>query len=438
MATTGHLLDLLRERGRLPAREVLSSLGISQPSLSRLTRAAGDRVLQIGRARATRYALAREVRTFGHAWPVYRIDVEGRARVAGTLRALHPDGWWLETLDPELSRLPPADVPWLLDDLRPAGFLGGAFARRHARMLGLAPDPVEWNGDGVLAALLLHGHDLPGDVVLGDDALERVQHAALDDVAAVPEVQRSSAWARRANAILAGDEPGAWLGGAQPKLAACVRGGDGIRHVVVKFSPRDDTPAARRWRDLLRCEHLASIVLRAHGVAACETDWLEDDGRAFLEIRRFDRVGAHGRRGVVSLRALGASGAWHAVADGLRRDGVLGPDDARALAVRGWFGRLIGDTGMHAGNAAVLLDGRIAPAWGLSPAHRSPTATGELVDAPFVPPMPPPQHRDAWLAAARIATELWQYVAEDAHLSDDFREDAERTCAALDAITRRV
>ena len=75
--TALHLIDLLRARGRMPAREVLSALGISQPSLSRLTRTAGDHVLQIGRARATRYALAREVRTFGNAWPVYRIDVEG-------------------------------------------------------------------------------------------------------------------------------------------------------------------------------------------------------------------------------------------------------------------------------------------------------------------------------------------------------------------------
>lgn len=438
MATTGHLLDLLRERGRLPAREVLSSLGISQPSLSRLTRAAGDRVLQIGRARATRYALAREVRTFGHAWPVYRIDVEGRAQVAGTLRALHPDGWWFDTLDPDLSRLPAPDVPWFLDDVRPAGFLGDAFARRHARSLGLAADPVAWNGDAVLAALLLHGDDLPGDLVVGDEALERIQHASLAEVDAVPAVQRPVAYARRATAVLAGEPPGAWLGGAQPKLAACVRDGDDFRHVVVKFSPRDDTPAARRCRDLLRCEHLAAIVLRAHGLASCATDWLEDDGRVFLETRRFDRVGARGRRGVVSLRALGVTGEWHAAADGLTRAGLLSRDEASVLAVRGWFGRLIGDAGMHPGNATLLLDGRLAPAYGLAPAHRRPTATGELIDAPFTPPMPPPQHRDAWHAAARVAAELWQYAAEDARLSDEFREDAERSGASLARVVERV
>lgn len=426
MATTEHLLDLLRERGRLPAREVLASLGISQPSLSRLTRAAGERVLQIGRARATRYALAREVRTFGHAWPVHRIDAEGRARVAGTLRALHPEGWWLETLDADLVRLAVADAPWLLDDLRPCGFLGTAFARRHARMLGLGTDPVAWNGDAILTALLSHGDDLPGDVVVGDDALGRMQR---DERPSIPEVQRPSAYTRRATALIAGDEPGGWLGGAQPKLTACVTGADGAqRHVVVKFSSRDDTPSARRRRDLLRCEHLVAIVLRAHGVAACETDWVEDDGSVFLELRRFDRVGAHGRRGVVSFRALGVTTPWPVSADGLRRDGHIARDDVGALAVRWWFGRLIGDTALHPGGAVAFVDGRLAPAYGVSPS----------IDEPFTPPLPPPQHRETWRRAAAIAEDFWQYAAEDARLSDEFRAEAERTLAALAAAVRRV
>jgi hypothetical protein len=411
--TAANLIDLLRERGRMPAREVLSSLGISQPSLSRLARTAGDRVLQIGRARATRYALAREVRTFGHVWPVYRIDLGGRARVAGTLRALHPDGWWFETLDPELAGLPAADVPWFLDDLRPSGFLGAAFARRHARTLGLTDDQHAWTADGVLTALLTHGDDLPGDLVVGDDALDRVQRASLETPAAVDEVRRPAEYARRANAVLAGDDPGSWIGGARPKFTARV----GDRHVVVKFSPRDDTPASLRWRDLLRCEHLASVVQRAHGMAACETDWIEDDGRAFLEVRRFDRVGSHGRRATISYGAVGATA------------------DADALRVRSWFARLLG---MPAAKATLTLDRRLAPAYGLTPSHYRPLPTGELAGVTLQPPMPPPQHRDARHAAAVVAEEFWRYVAEDGRVSDEFRDEATRVVQSLEAIVARV
>jgi hypothetical protein len=411
--SAANLMDLLRERGRMPAREVLSSLGISQPSLSRLTRAAGDRVLQIGRARATRYALAREVRTFGHAWPVYRIDGEGKARLAGTLRALHPEGWWFETLDQDLAGLSPGDVPWFLDELRPSGFLGVAFARRHARTLGLTDDQQAWNADGVLTALLTHGDDLPGDLVVGDDALDRVQRASLETPSAIAEIRRPVEYARRANAVLAGDGAGGWMGGARPKFTARV----GDRHVVVKFSPRDDTPASHRWRDLLRCEHLASVVQRAHGMAACETDWIEDGGRAFLEVSRFDRVGPHGRRATISFRAAGAT------------------VDADALRVRSWFARLIG---MPAAKATLTLDRRLAPAYGLMPSLHRPLATGELPETQLQPPMPPPQQRDAWHAAAVVAEELWRYVAEDGRVTDDFRDEAATAADAIERIRARV
>ncbi len=404
-------MDLLRARGETAGRDAQSVLGISQPTLSRLVRAAGDRVLQIGRARATRYALAREVRTFGSSWPIHRIDPDGRASVAGHLRAIHPDGWWFESLDPVLRRLhdgvAPA-LPGFLRDLRPAGFVGEAFARRHGRMLGLGVDPGDWSDDGVLTALLLHGHDLPGDLVIGDLALDHLRGAG---PAVVPEVQRPSAYAASALAALAGDVPVPIAGGSLAKFTTCVRASDGpLRHVLVKFATE------QRAVDVLRCEHLAAVVLRAHHIDACETEWIEDGDRAFLEVRRFDRVGVSGRRGVISMR-------------GLVEAGVPSPDDAGTLRRLTWFARLIGDDDMHPGRVRLMVDAgwplRLAPIFGMSPKR--------FTDESWVfdPPPPTPDDLPVWRSAAVVAEDFWAYAAEDPHLSDDFRAEAAR---ALDVV----
>jgi hypothetical protein len=405
-----NLFDLLRARGETAGRDAQTALGISQPTLSRLVRAAGERVLQIGRARATRYALAREVRTFGSSWPVHRIDPEGRASVAGHLRAIHPDGWWFESLDPVLRRLHDGVAPTLprfLRDLRPAGFAGEVFARRHGHMLGLGPDPREWNDESIFTVLFVHGHDLPGDVVVGDLALERLRGA---DIAAIPEVQRPSAYAARALAV-AEDVPIQLVGGSHPKFAACVRSSDGtMRQVLVKVA------TSPRQADVLRCEHLAAVVLRAHHVDACETEWIEDGDRAFLEVRRFDRVGVSGRRGMISMRGLVDAEA-------------SSPDDAGTLQRLTWFGQLIGDDDMHPGRVCLMVDAawplRLAPIFGMSP-NRFMNETWV-----FDPPPPTPDDLPAWRSAAVVAEDFWGYAAEDPHLSDDFRAKAAR---ALDVV----
>lgn len=416
------LLDVLRKRGETAGRDLRSALRISQPTLSRLVRTAGDRVLQIGRARATRYALARDVRTLGSSWPVHRIDTEGRANVAGHLRAIHPGGWWFESFDPVLRRLhdgvAPA-LPGFLQDLRPQGFLGEAFARRHAAALSLASSPDHWDDDGILTALLVHGHDVPGDLVVGDQALDRVRP---DDLAIIPEAQRPAVYAARA---LSDDVSSPIAGGTHAKFAACVRGSDGtVRHVLVKFA------AEQRAADLLRCEHLAAVVLRAHGVAACDTEWLEDGVRSFLEVRRFDRVGTHGRLGSVSLRALlGAEirQDWPAAVDALRRADLVSHDGAETLYLVWWLAQLIGKADLHFGSVRLMLDAgwplRVAPLYGMGPTSAEPVAH----------PMPGPVDSTSWRTAAAIAEEYWSYVAEDSRVSDELRIAAAR---ALDATVR--
>lgn len=215
----------------------------------------------------------------------------------------------------------------------------------------------------------------------------------------------------------------------------------------MKFSPPRDTPSGRRWADLLVCEQLASETMRAHGLVACDTTWSEAGGRCFLEVRRFDRVGGHGRRGFVSLLALdrayhGHLDTWIAAADRLQRDGWLGREDADTLRLLWWFGGLIGNTDMHFANVSLALDHtrplHLAPAYDMLPMHYRPMATGEVVTRELVPPLPPPPERPLWQRAADTAQAFWQRAATDARISAEFRAESARVLHATSLLRERV
>ncbi|MCC6766107.1 MAG: type II toxin-antitoxin system HipA family toxin YjjJ [Deltaproteobacteria bacterium] len=445
------LLSLLRRRGPTPARELQAELRIAQPTLSRLVRSGGDAIIRFGRARATRYAVRRDVEQLGDRWDVHRIDAAGRARLVATLHALHPKMWWYEAEPrPAWLRDEPADglfsdLPWFLDDLRPQGFLGRAFATRYRHELGLGPDLRLWSSSDVLKILLLYGDDLPGDFVVGERALTRVQHASLGDPPSIPPDARISEYARLADAAIAGEPAGSSAGGEQPKFTACVCDGADRRHVLVKFALRDSS-VGERWSDLLLAEHLAAESLRAHGIAACETEWIDGERRCYLEIRRFDRVGAHGRRGVTTLHAFQSAHGdltadWLAVADELTTGGWLFPDDADTIRIAWWFGVLIGNTDMHLANLALFIDDDLplglAPLYDMLPMHYRPTTTGELPHRDLVPALPKPRQLAAWRRAAIIAESFWQLVAADARFTSYFRTEAGHMTEMLARLRRR-
>jgi serine/threonine protein kinase HipA of HipAB toxin-antitoxin module len=296
-------------------------------------------------------------------------------------------------------------------------------------------------------ALLRHGEDEPGDLVLGEDALQRALLAMLAPHAMAMS-ERTSRYPALAAAALAGEDIGSSAGGEQPKFTALLRdGADGYHAVIVKFSERTGSPAAQRWADLLRCEHIAADVLTAHGIPAATSELLEIDGRLFLQSTRFDRTRALGRRGLVSLAALDAACYghgridWPAFAQLLRRDGWLGADDARTLAVRGWFGALIGNSDMHLGNASLLLGETrplaLAPSYDMLPMALRPASTGEVVTREITPVLPPPEHLANWRLAATMARDFWQRVADDGAISGEFRTIADGQHTKLEAALGR-
>lgn len=434
----------LRTLGVLPAAVNAAKLKISQPTVSRLLAAAGARIVRIGRARATRYALARAIGRAGTHWPLYRINADARPETLGTLHALHGDGFWFEASGarPALLQGEFADglfpgLPWFLDDQRPQGFLGRAFAQRVAADIDAGADIVRWRGDDVVLALLRHGDDAPGNLVLGEASLQR----ALQSIIAPLQGEAELSYSALAEAALRGEAVGSPAAGEQPKFAITLENDGSLRPVIVKFSDRVDTPAGRRWADLLVCEHLAGEVLHTHGLPAAQSRIVEAGSRVFLESTRFDRTPARGRRGLVSLAALDAAFYahvrvdWNVFAIELERDGWLDAVDAHRLRLFYWDGRLIANSDMHLGNAALhLVDHRplpLAPCYDMLPMRFRPAASGEIVERRYEIALPTPEQHTEWRTAALMARDFWLRVAIDPRISAPFRTIAADADAAL-------
>lgn len=443
-SVASQLALLLQTRGVVPARELQEALRVSQPTFSRAAQEI-DRygtLERIGSARRTRYGLRRSVRHLGERWPILRISESGHANIWAELIALHggyrltfsgasPD--WMEAFPDGIV----PGLPFFLQDVRPTGFLGGAIAREGSDRLGLPSDPNQWQEDDALTYLVMEGDDLAGDLVVGDPALQRwyrrdehLDHAAIDEAA------RETAYPRLAAAAQRGEVVGSSAGGEQPKFTAVVQRRTGPVPVLVKFTAADPSPMRRRWADLLLCEHHAGHVLRRRDITCAVTRIMDAEGRRFLEIERFDRVGRAGRRGVLTLGATEdalvteTSKNWSVAAGALQHAGIVNGEDARRLRWLWCFGSLVANTDMHRANAGVWfsdsLPFRLAPTYDMLPMQFAPGALGVPSEREFSPTPPLPTVADVWSDAARAALEFWQAVGDDEQVSADFRRLAVR------------
>ncbi len=426
--------QLLRTLSRLEvaqARELARELGVSQPTVSRLLNAAGEDVCRMRSGRAIRYARTRSLPGLGTRMPVYRIRETGEVERFRELYLLERGGHWLGADDgtgEHFVGLPPFAV-----DMRPQGFVGRTFHARHPE-LGLPPHTPDWNDDHCLIALARRGEDCVGDLILGEESLNRwFEHPPESvDRSAYPELARRSA----------SEQPGSSAGGDQPKFLTYSDG----RHVLVKYAG-EDGGAAQRWRELLVCESLALEEVRAAGIEASPARWFDAGGLRFLEVERFDRIGARGRRGVISLRALdneyfGSESSWAGMAPKLLEARRIGEEDARRIRWLDVFGQLIGNSDRHFGNLSFLMgeDGfplRLAPVYDMLPMMFAPAGT-LLVERPFEPCLPTARTLDVWADAARHALGFWTRVIDCEALGDGFRERARRCRDTLEAHRKQV
>lgn len=405
-------LRLLLSKGLATTRQLIDKTGLSQPTISRALSTLGDEVVRIGAGASIHYALHDHSRGISTI-PIFQVSDAGAIRESGRLVPVHPHGFVLVQADG--STLHSDGLPWWLLDMRPQGYLGRAYAATHAASLGLPANPEHWSDTDVLRALLAHGHDVTGNLLIGEQARDRFLEMPLPSA-----IDRTTDYPALARAAASGERPGSSAGGEQPKFCAYSERG----HVLVKFSAADDNPVSERWRDLLLAEHLALSVL---GV---ETRIFDFSGQRFLEVPRFDRIGPLGRIGLFSLRALdaefvgNAAAPWPALVSRLAAGGHVHPDAIAGAALLWAYGTLIGNTDMHAGNLSfVSRHGRpyqLAPAYDMLPMGFAPSRSGTMIDT-----LPPASlsaaiDGDTWHAALQLAARFFALVSAGDGFSDRF------------------
>ncbi len=457
--------DLPNGSARVPAKRVIDGLGISRPTLMRAVQAGGDQLIAMGQTRRRAYAARRPLRGQWAPLPIFQINRQGEPSQIGRLHLAHGHGCWFEGLSgvawpgwPRDGADPAArdgwheGLPYPLQDMRPDGFLGRAFAQAHAAVLQVPEDPRDWSDDDTLHALSLLGADTVGDLIVGEAAYQRWAAQRLQDPAAeLPAAAAAdgTAWLQLAHHAMQAGHAGSSAAGEFPKFTAALRQADGqTRHVLVKFSGLDDAPGSRRWADLLVCEHLALQALAGLGVPAASSRMVQAGGRTFLEVDRFDRHGAHGRSPVCSWQAVGAallgdtSGPWPEAGRRLQQLGLIAKDDTDSLRTLGllWhFGRFIQNTDMHAGNLSfVPVNGhfQVAPAYDMLPMRHAPVRGVELAPRAYEVALPQPASFDVARPAARAAQAFWERASEDARISESFRAICAANAQALQTLRR--
>jgi len=421
--------------------EIQQRFGFSQPVISRLLAQLGDRVLVIGKARARRYSRLRDLRGLGGNFPVYAIDGEGNARLLGTLSSVAQTDFLWQPVDGREQLF--KSLPWFLADLHPEGFVGRAFVRNCHQELGLPPRSNDWQEDHALIALVRRGEDTMGNLVVGQESLERYFRMVQATGRAITAEARSESYPRLAREAMEGQPVGSSAGGEQPKFTATIEQDNMVQNVLVKFSPPMGSEEGRRWADLLVCEHHALQITQQAGIAAAQSTVLEADGRLFLEVLRFDRTGLHGRLPIISLRAVdnefyGYQDSWVNAANRMEGDGRLSAQDASSLRWLSVFSSLIANNDQHFGNVSLIMtEGSkrfsLAPAYDLLPMLYRPM-DGAAPARNFTPPAAVPGAPQEWVAAFDGACLFWGRVQADTRISESFRLVCAENLAAVERL----
>ena len=421
--------------------EIQQRFGFSQPVISRLLAQLANRVLVIGKARSRRYSKLRDLRGLGGKFPVYAIDSEGNARLLGALSSVAQTDFLWQPVDCREQLF--KSLPWFLADLHPEGFVGRAFVRNCHQELGLPPRSNDWQEDHALIALVRRGEDTMGNLVVGQESLDRYFRMVQATGSVVAAEARSESYPRLAQEAMEGQPAGSSAGGEQPKFTATIERDGMVQNVLVKFSPPIGSEEGRRWADLLVCEHHALQITQQAGIAAAQSTVLEAGGRIFLEVIRFDRTGLYGRLPIISLRAVdnefyGYQDSWVNAANRMESDGRLSAQDASALRWLSVFSSLIANNDQHFGNVSLITaEGSkrfsLAPAYDLLPMLYRPM-DGAAPVRNFTPPAAVPGAPQEWSVALDYACLFWSHVQADTRISEPFRWICAENLAAVERL----
>lgn len=423
--------------------QIATEIGLSQPTVTRALAAMGNEVFKIGQKRSTRYLLRDTSRGFGDV-PVFRVDSTGKVRELGELVPVRSDGFVFTQSNG--AQIHSEGLPWWLLDMRPQGYLGRAYAARFGAELGLPSTLKEWTDSHAIRALLVHGHDLVGNLLIGSIARDKFIY--MPEPLPIPGTEKLTTYAGMAVAAARGDSPGSSAGGEQPKFTAYAESEGVSRHVIVKFSERQDSLNSSRWRDLLLAEHIALCTLQGYGIAAAQSCVYDYQGQRFLEIERFDRVGTLGRWAVISLAALDAEFAglaaqpWPVITKSLAKQKVITPDAADTSELLWAFGSLIGNSDMHNGNLSFISEhGRpygLAPAYDMTPMAFAPTSSGRLPDAIAAITLNSCVSNENWRKAQQMALQYLASLRATNRFNAEFQVCIDALSAHLDSSAAQI
>ena len=429
MSQQKKLLQLLEIQGAVSSTQIQAHLAVSQATVSRLIAEVADEVIVCGKGKSTKYALAHPIGTAPSQQPIWMINAAGLATRLGTLSLLSQSQIHIDAdgVNEIFTSSPDEVLPWYLSTLKAQGFLGRLLAHELAG-LGVPDNPERWDAEAALIGAI-HTLDAPGAMLLGTGAAG--SHGPL---ARLPDESPGDALDALTLNIAKAVQPGSSAGGEQPKILVTNHQGDSF---IVKFTPPLGTPFGDRWADLLRMEAIANDVLNRYGFETAKNIFVKTKTRAYLLSQRFDRAKPHGRLHVVSLGAVhhafvkGAFVNWAATCDALARQGRLPKAGAETIHAIAQFGKLIGNSDMHFGNASLFVGGqtlkeivkgqfRLAPVYDMLPMRWRPDQFNGISDyTPF--------KGDDTLAnedTRQAAREFWNNVATDHFTSQALKEVA--------------
>ena len=142
------IVQALRRQPDLSSAELQTQLGASQATVSRALAklTAAGQVRKVGAARSQRYLLPRTVPGVGSAVQIMQVDATGQVSLFAQLVPMAGGGYWVDEVGGPGARHD--GLPWFLEDMRPQGFMGPAFAQAHPE-LQLGSDPRHWSDEDV-------------------------------------------------------------------------------------------------------------------------------------------------------------------------------------------------------------------------------------------------------------------------------------------------
>lgn len=429
-------LEEFLRAGPRSAAEAVNALGWSQPTFSRTIQAGSASVVafRVPGRRTPLYGLLRQLPgALNPRQRIYRVSDAGAVEPFADVEFLS-GGATVERIDSRVTYY--EGLPPYMAFAAPSGFLGRQVARIVSSQMQLPESLKDWADDHRVAYLFTRGMNLSGNLIYGDASLQAEMEFRRAPVA--PAADKLALYVDLANQLKTAAY-GSSAGGEQPKFLALAQDAG---HVIVKFAKK-----GTRMAELLPLEHLSLRSLELVDVPAAKSRILTRGDYVFLEVERFDRIGQHGRVGMLSAGSIddeffGLRDTWPEFAARCEQRKYLVPADARRIDVMAAFSELIGNSDRHFENVSVLL-GEDAEYSGVAPAYdilpmRYGTIGGGL-DPDLVPIEPRVgtigANPQVWDRAARAARHFWSQVMAgrlDAPISKGFRDLAAKNLAVVE------